>query len=168
MTRRQWRKHSWENCKKFGFHYIVRTKEDKLIRSSDFNGKIRAIEEGDQDFSKIKLNTNKFETRLVITRKEKAKERWSIFTDLEESSFDEIVKGYEKRFGCEKMFQDEKSSGFEIEKSKIQKYSRFKRLLFCTNVAQALMLFIGDWVHGDLEIRKKYQLHIEMISAFSR
>jgi hypothetical protein len=66
------------------------------------------------------------------------------------------------------MFQDEKSSGFEIEKSKISKYSRFKRLLFCVYVTQGVMMFVGEWINGEAEdIRKKYVLHINMISAYS-
>jgi hypothetical protein len=73
-------------------------------------------------------------------------------TDLSEESFEEVLREYKNRFQCEKMFQGEKSSGFEIEKSKIQKYSRFKRLLFC----------IVE------EIRKKYHLHISLISVFSK
>ena len=41
-------------------------------------------------------------------------------------------------------------------------------MLFITVIAKALMLFIGDWIedNGD-EIKKKYPLHINLISAFS-
>ncbi len=39
---------------------------------------------------------------------------------------------YEKRFKIEKLFQDNKSSGFNIEANKIKKYDRFKRMLSYT------------------------------------
>jgi hypothetical protein len=132
----------------------------------DWKGNMQDLERENKD-CKIQLKTSKFECRLVTSFKDQG-QGWYILTDLEEASFDEVIEKYKGRFGCEKMFQDEKSSGFEIEKSKISKYSRFKRLLFCVYVTQGLMMFVGDWINGEAEdIRKKYVLHINMISAYS-
>jgi len=84
-------------------------------------------------------------------------------------SWGALIQLYGSRFRIEKMFQDQKSSGFDYEKSKIEKYMRFKRLLFCIYVAQVLMLFIGDYVEDNCdEIIKKYHLHTSLISAFSK
>ena len=67
------------------------------------------------------------------------------------------------------MFQDQKSSGFNIENSKIEKYDRFKKLLYLVSLTQMLMMFIGDYIDDNVdEIKKKFQLHIGLISAFSR
>lgn len=160
-----------KDCLEFGFDYIVRTTENKYFQMNDLKEKkkIKEIEEGSLDFPSIKLQTDKFETRLVLSTEEGAKERWSIFTNLTRMTYNEIVKQYGDRFKIEKMFQDQKSSGFNIESLKIESYSRFKRLLFCIFVAQTIMMFVGDWVKKEaVEIRKKYVLHIEMISALSK
>lgn len=161
-----------KDCIKFGFDYIVRTTENKYFRidnEESHKQKIKDVKGNNHDYEKIRLETEKFETRLIMSMKEGAKERWSIFTSLRKSTFDEITKQYGDRFKIEKMFQDEKSSGFKIEQLKIKSYSRFKRLLFCIFVAQTLTMFVGDWIEGgENEIRKKYQLHIEMILAFSK
>ena len=155
-----------EQCKRHGFNFAIRTPEKWNIEIDDWKGNMKELERENKDL-KIKLKSSEFECRLLTTFNKEGK-GWYILTDLDEESFDEIVERYKGRFQCEKMFQDEKSSGFEIEKSKIEKYSRFKRLLFCVYLAQSLMMFIGDWVNGEAEeIRKKYQLHINMISAFS-
>ena len=80
-----------------------------------------------------------------------------------------MVDKYKKRFQCEKMFQDAKSSGFDIEKLKIKKSARFKKLLFCIMASQSITMFCGDWINEEVEeIRKKYYLHINLISAFSK
>ena len=55
----------------------------------------------------------------------------------------EAQKIYENRFKIEKCFQDLKSSGFEIEKSKIRKYSNYKRLLSMTMLAHVLIAMLG-------------------------
>jgi len=160
-----------KDCLDFKFNYIVRTTENKKFQIIDEQKKqkIKDVKTCNQDFSRVKLETEEFETRLLISHKEEHENRWSIFTNLENNTFDEIVKQYGKRFTIEKMFQDEKSSGFNIEISKINSYSRFKRLLFCTYVSQAIRMFVGDWIKKEaVEIQKKYVLHIEMISAFSR
>ncbi len=53
---------------------------------------------------------------------------------------------YEKRFGIEKCFQDEKSSGFNIEKTKIRKYERFKRMFFCVALSQLMTVVVGEYI----------------------
>lgn len=45
---------------------------------------------------------------------------------------------YEKRFKIEKNYQDCKSSGYDIEKNKIRKYDRFKRMMYLVVLAHAL------------------------------
>ena len=50
---------------------------------------------------------------------------------------------YEKRFKIEKNYQDCKSSGYDIEKNKIRKYDRFKRMMYLVVLAHALTCIIG-------------------------
>ena len=55
----------------------------------------------------------------------------------------DCVLAYAKRFRIEKLFQNLKSSGFDIEKSKIKKYDKFKKLLFLSCFAQSILVLIG-------------------------
>jgi hypothetical protein len=102
-----------------------------------------------------------------LVSKELNNNEWYIVTSLIKNEYKEIIHWYEKRFNIEKMFQDEKSSGFDFEISKIKKYSRFKRLLFCIFFSQALLMFIGNFIEeNDDELKKKFRIHINIISAF--
>ena len=106
------------------------------------------------------------EVRMVINRGKKGE--WCIATDIKKEDSKKILNRYSERFKIEKMFQDQKKSGFEIEETKIRKYDRYKRMLFCVYVSQGILMFIGEYIDGrNEEIKKNYQLHIEMISAFS-
>ena len=49
-----------------------------------------------------------------------------------------------------RLFQDLKSSGFDLENSKINKHNRFKRLLFLCCLAYNLMLLLGNWIDKKL------------------
>ena len=53
---------------------------------------------------------------------------------------------YKDRFKIEKCFQDLKSSGFNIEKSKIRKYANYKKLLAIIMVAHVLLVMIGHLI----------------------
>ena len=134
--------HFMEQCQKQGFNFVIRTPEKWNIEIDDCKGSMKELEKENKDW-KVKLKSGKLETRLVTSFNEDG-QGWYIFTDLEEASFNRLIEEYKGRFQCEKMFQDEKSSVFEIEKSKIEKYSRFKRLLFCMYITQGLMMFVGD------------------------
>ena len=91
---------------------------------------------------------------------------WVLMTSLNRSS-KEIGCLYEKRFGIEKCFQDQKSSGFDIEKSKIRKYDRFKRLLYLVCLAQIFTVTLGDLLNEKYyPIKKKYLIHTALILAF--
>ncbi len=156
-------------CESQGFSYILRIKDNIKILENEFCEikKLQDFTDKDFDFKEaIILAWNK-KVRLLKTSKDEAS--WHIVTNLNEASFHQIIKQYGHRFKCEKMFQDQKSSGFNIEKSKIKKYDRFKRILYLVSLAQVLMMFIGDYINDNVdEIKKKFQLHIELISAFSK
>ena len=155
-------------CKKLEFNYLVRARGDwKIEIKSEKITYLSDLKKCNYSYREAILVNSKFKTRLV-TSYEGESEGWYLLTNLDNIEFRDIVKLYSDRFKIEKLFQDFKSQGFDIEKSKIQKYSNFKRMLFITVIAKALMLFIGDWIedNGD-EIKKKYPLHINLISAFS-
>lgn len=97
----------------------------------------------------------------------KDQESWAIITNLSHNQ-EAIVNLYKQRFGIEKCFQDQKSSGFNIESSKIKKYDRLKRLLFGVCVAQVLTVILGEFlVAKNHRIKKKSVLNIGATSAYS-
>ena len=73
---------------------------------------------------------------------------------------------HEQRFSIEKCFQYQKSSGFDMEKSKIRKYDRFKRLYFSMCLSQLLMVIVGEYVESENHPLKKHFLQPQA-SAFS-
>ena len=93
---------------------------------------------------------------------------WYLATDIDVSERREIITTYRRRFKIEKCFFDQKSNGFNIEKTRITKYDRVKRLIFSICIAQALMLFIGDILkHNHHSIKKTFPQSLALISAFS-
>lgn len=73
---------------------------------------------------------------------------------------------YEKRFKIEKFFQDMKSSGFNIENSKIRKYARFKRMLYLSMLAYIFVLILGEQVNRFMgSIKKKLPVFTNVFAA---
>jgi Transposase DDE domain len=68
---------------------------------------------------------------------------------------EEGIKQYSKRFGIEKLFQDLKSSGFDLEQTKIRKYMRFKRLFFLCCLAYSRLLLLGELIETRYPALKK-------------
>lgn len=156
-------------CEKLGFDYILRTNENWNIKDGYEKLNIKTLEKTNQDLKNIYLEKSGKNTRLIMSFQDSSVQGWYLLTSLKEASFLELVKEYSRRFHIEKMFQDEKSSGFDIEKSRLEKYDRYKRLLFCVYTAQMLMLFIGDYINDNVdEVKKKFHFHMSIISAFSK
>ena len=73
---------------------------------------------------------------------------------------------YKERFKIEKCFFEQKSNGFNVEKSKVRKYERMGRLLFCICVSQAFMLIVGNIVkHNHHDIKKNFPQTTNLILA---
>lgn len=53
------------------------------------------------------------------------------------------------------MFKNQKSGGFDLEKLKIEKYDRFKRLLFISGIAYSIMIFTGIKANNSSHSLKK-------------
>lgn len=156
-------------CQDNDFSFILRTKDDFRIKSDNFANikRVKDFTESNFDFPEAVIIpwNNKVVRMIKISDKGS---KWNIVSDINKVTFSEITHQYSNRFKCEKMFQDKKSSGFNLEKSKIKKYDRFKKLLFCITAAQMLMMFIGDYINDNVgDIKKKLYYHLNLISAFS-
>ena len=148
-------------CLDLGFDYIIRTITNLNVILDDKKTNIKNIKEGQYDVAKVLIPTWKMETRLITNKKEG--KIWRLFTSLKEDN-SSIISQYVKRFNIEKMFQDQKSSLFDIESTQIKKYSKFKKLYYIVTLTQAIMMLIGYLIEEKLpEIKKKYPIHGEIL-----
>jgi transposase len=129
----------------------------RLLEENDFKFLIRAtpnmiVIDGDEEAVMSEICSNAKHFKVIIKRWSRnvdvfkcsnGKGDWHLLSNIEGlSSFDaELI--YKNRFKIEKCFQDLKSSGFNIEQSKIKKYSKYKKLLAMVMVAHVLLVFLG-------------------------
>ena len=148
-------------CLDEGFDYIIRTitNLNLLLDSQKIN--LKNINEGELDIENVYLIKWKLNTRLITNKKNNS--IWRLFTSLnDENNF--VIEQYVKRFNIEKMFQDQKSSIFNIEETQIKKYSKFKKLYYVVNLVQAIMMLMGHFVEEKLpELKKKYPVQSEIL-----
>lgn len=103
-----------------------------------------------------------------ILRQTQEGKTWYILTNMNTTRALEAGDTYKKRFRIEKVYQNLKSSGFEIEASKIRKYDRFKRMLFLSCFAYSMLLLIGAFVSKHLlSIKKNLPRSTSLFIAFS-
>jgi hypothetical protein len=65
------------------------------------------------------------------------------------SSAEEAIKYYKKRFRIETFFSDQKSRGFNIQKSHIEEPQRLSRLLIATCLAYIWVIYLGSLCKSD-------------------
>jgi len=150
-------------CLEFGFNYVLRICEninicidDNMLNLKDFSGQ-------NTSFKAYVCTWNREANFEVKTENNST---WFIFSSLPlEENFSKI---YAKRFGIEKCFQDQKSSGFNFEKTKIRKYDRFKRLYFSICLAQLFVVILGEYIKNENHpLKKKFPITTGVLSAFS-
>ena len=133
--------------KENGFEYVVRSNDNRNIEYNWEITKIKYLEEETSDKSNIKLINGWIITRLIT--KYSWKSNWFLLTSLNDEDLENIVSRYWQRFKIEKMFQDQKSSWFDIESSKIEYYDRFKKLLFLIYIAQSIIICVWDLLYSE-------------------
>ena len=118
-------------CEANGFDYILRLRGDIFLHE-DKSKKL-------QDYKKSQTLTNIFipswgrYVDIIIRRKDG--QIWYLCSNISILSRNVILREYERRAKIECCFKDMKSQGFDIEKTKIRKYDRFRRLLFSSCLA---------------------------------
>jgi transposase len=130
-----------EICEKCGFDYVFRMNDNLWLKTKE--GKVQKLQEyqGENSFFRAKIVRWKKEVNFAV--KTKNNTTWYIATNVENP---EVSGMYEDRFKIEKLFQDLKSSGFDIEKSKIRKYDRVKRIFYLSSLCHVLMVFLGSFI----------------------
>ena len=136
-------------CQENGFDFVLGINENLKIER---DGKIENLE-------KYKGKNEKFKARVVSWDEEYF---FEIRTKNGSTWF--LMMPPESKNGAEKYEQR-----FEIEKCKIRKYDRFKRLYFSVCLAQLLIVIAGDYVETeDHPLKKTFPITANLISVFSR
>jgi len=151
-------------CKEFNFSYVLRL--DANLKIGEKGEKLLNEIKHSKSLENIYVPAWKDSSNIII--RHSSGKLWYLATDIDVLEREKIVTIYRRRFKIEKCFFDQKSNGFNIEKTRITKYDRVKRLIFCICIAQALMLFVGDILkHNHHTIKKTFPESLALISAFS-
>jgi hypothetical protein len=153
-----------EDCEELGFDYLIRLSSNKNIKEYGNLSNMPVF----QGIKKFHILSWKRDVNILITSTEGVKEKWYLATNLSNYSPEDLIQEYKNRFKIEKVFQDLKSSGFDLEASKIKKYDRYKRL-FCLGImAHAIMVLIGNYMDENLPtLKKNSPLCYEILSVYS-
>jgi len=150
-------------CVENNFDYVLRISDNLNIKKDDKDLKLQNLNGGDHSF---KAFATCWKKDVYFEVKTQYKSTWFLMKSKEQMKGAEI---YEKRFGIEKCFQDMKSSGFNIEKSKIRKYDRFKRLCFVVCLAQLFAVIVGEYIQNQKHpLKKRFPILVTAILAFSK
>ena len=118
--------------------------------------------------------SNPIKTNIVLGRSNDVKEPWVLITNGNTS---DAVRNYSHRFGAiECNFKNNKSNGFYIEDTKIQKISSFEGMYLLVNIATLWLTIIGvDYSKNKNKYAKKLKIrdtkktksgHIKRIISF--
>lgn len=149
-----------ENSK---FDYVIRLNDNLGIHYKNKNTNLSELPH--QNIRIKSTFIRSWKRNLSIVKKVKGEAHWILAVS---PGIQNSVQKYETRFSIEKMFKNKKSGGFNLEKVFVNKYDRFKRLLFLSCVAYAILVFTGLFIRNKAHhIKKNYSLHLDLLSAFS-
>jgi len=141
-----------EYCEQCGFEYLLRLKSKIRVKYEENEGLLKEIIRKSDIFD---VYIESWQKNATIIRNQKDNKEWYLVSNIKGLTYKKAVQIYKNRFKIEKIFQDLKSSGFDIENVKIQKYDRFKRLLFLSMLSYSIMILLGDFINNKLPSIKK-------------
>jgi hypothetical protein len=127
-------------CEAVGFEYLVRIVPNLKVEHNSKKGILENICLDDGEYSLKIVNWEKY---VMLYKTSNEKGSWYLLSNIQNIDYKRATSIYKDRFKIEKCFQDLKSSGFNIEKSKIRKYSNYKKLLAIVMVAHTLLVMLG-------------------------
>ena len=127
-------------CQENGFDFVLRLRENLRIKT---HGEVENLEDYKGKNTAFDVQVVSWDEEYHFEIKTENGSTWFLLMPLGSKNG---AQKYEQRFSIEKCFQDQKSSGFDVEKSKIRKYDRFKRLYFSMCLSQLLMVIVGEHV----------------------
>jgi hypothetical protein len=154
-------------CEDNGFDFVLRLQRNLNIIKDNTITNIKNITINNKFEAKVP-SWNNVKRYFTIKASEEennpnsnAKTIWYLIGNNKELDAFEI---YSKRFKIEKIYQDLKSSGYDIEKTKIKKYDRFKRLLYIATLAHCLTCILGDIIQKTKNNIKKNSTDFEILN----
>lgn len=153
-------------CQENNFEYVIRINKNLRIKDSQNNQK--NLQEFDQTNHKnLELYVNIWDQNIIIETTTNNDSTWFLVKSSSELNGKEI---YKKRFKIEKLFQDSKSSGFNIEENKIKKYDRFKRMLYCCHLSHLFLTLLGNFIsdkkNDQDNLKKNFYPNFKNISVY--
>lgn len=127
-------------CRDTGFEYMLRATPNLKIKYKGKVGIMEAICTRDGVYEAEMIHWKK---TITIYKCSDEKGEWYLFSNIKDVEVKKACEVYKSRFKIEKCFQDLKSSGFNMEQSKIRKYSKYKKLLAIAMVAHSLLVMLG-------------------------
>ena len=127
-------------CEELGFEYMVRVTPNFKVRYQEKEGIMSDVTADDGTYDAEFVN---WKSCQMFHRVSNEKGVWYLLSNIKDINHDKACDIYKNRFKIEKCFQDLKSAGFDIEKSKIRKYSKYKKLLAIVMVAHVLLVMLG-------------------------
>ena len=150
-----------ENCEEFGFEYLIRMKGNINVKTDD---NVALLENAAKRDDKYEFEIESWQKKVDIYKASKKRKTWYLASNINGLKFKKAVNIYKNRFKIEKCFQDLKSSGFDIEKSKIRKYANYKRLLAMTCVAHSILVLLGNLISNEfVPLLKKFCLTKDLV-----
>ncbi len=152
-------------CLTHGFEILIRIEPNMSIKTGEKQG---IVEETLTDDGVYECYVRAWKTDHRILRHSHDGKVWYLLTNINDITDVKASEGYAKRFRIAKVFQNLKSSGFDIEKSKIKKYDRFKRMLFLSCFAYSILVLLGKFVQEKLPgIKKNSPICLNLFIASS-
>jgi len=132
-----------ENCEDNGFEYLIRIKSNMNVK---INEEVGSIENKLESNGIYDVKVPCWDKNYTIIKCGNESKSWYLVSNINDLSLERAEHIYKNRFKIEKCFQDMKSSGFNMEKSKIRKYDRYKRLLSICMLAHCLLVLLGHFI----------------------
>lgn len=135
-------------CLRLGWHYVIRIANNTTVWLP--TGIICSIEElgvrvgKPRFFDRVGLTLEgEFETNLSVTWTENGKELLAIISDKPANRA--RLRHYGLRMQIEESFRDDKSSGFDLEHTRLSHPDRIERLLLCVAIATVYCHEMGEF-----------------------
>jgi hypothetical protein len=150
-------------CEENNFGYVLRMNKNLSVKDEEKTEE-NLLEFDQTNHPNLNLYIKKWQKDCIFETTTNKGSTWFLLKSSTNLNGKEI---YEKRFKIEKLFQDSKSSGFNIEKSKIKKYDRFKRIFYCSVLSHMFSVILGNFLESKTnDIKKNSALLTKTLSDF--
>lgn len=139
-----------------GETYCIRIKSDINFYIYDYGElagctkDVKAKEKEEQYFNRVILTRQRYETKMAVSKKEEHEEAIYVVTN---GKVEDGIKNYSYRFGSiEFIFKNEKTNGFNLEKTKMRNIKAFRTMFGMMIIGLLWLTIIG--VDYSLNIKK--------------